>query len=131
MTWTEEELVTETWNFKAEQAMEIDETEDSELFDSCSEKMFQIITRSTNEESLIETLETIGISGYILCDVRGDTRPGFGMVSPEQSSTLFMVVVSKELFNKLLSTLGQFMKKGNHLVVLASDIEVMIPTEFS
>lgn len=127
MQWIEEEQEVETWTVNPESPLSEEHNEPS--IDSSAEKMVHIITLAEQENALSEMLNQIGVSGYMLCDVRVDKC--YSLQDEQlkgQKSIMFRVVVPKDMFGYLLKQLNQYIKNGNQLIVISSDVEVMIPS---
>ncbi|MDG4812003.1 hypothetical protein P8629_03185 [Hydrogenovibrio sp. 3SP14C1] len=130
MQWIEEEQEVETWTVNPEVPASTLSKEDKEpAIDSSAEKMVHIVTLAEQESALSETLNQIGVSGYMLCDVRVDKC--YSLEDEQlrgQKSIMFRVVVPKDMFGYLLKQLNQYIENGNQLIVISSDVEVMIPS---
>lgn len=127
MQWIEEEQEVETWTVNPESPLSEEHNEPA--IDSSAEKMVHIITLAEQENTLSEMLNQIGVSGYMLCDVRVDKC--YSLQDEQlkgQKSIMFRVVVPKDMFGYLLKQLNQYIKNGNQLIVISSDVEVMIPS---
>ncbi len=101
------------------------------MVESCSEKMVQVITNAALEKTIIKTIKSVGVNGYTLFDVRGDGESGFQSGQLEgETNILFMIVVSNSLYQPLVEALDAFTRKGHHMIVFSSDVDVMTPSKF-
>lgn len=129
MQWIEEEQEVETWSVTPETSGSAVSQQENERIDSSPEKMVHIITLADQEMALVETLNQLGVSGYMLCDVRVNNCYNIQEDSLKgQKNIMFRVVVPKDMFGYLLQKLNQYIEEGNRLIVFSSDVDVMIPS---
>lgn len=101
------------------------------MIDSCAEKLVHIITTSILEDKIKKCLKDSGTNGFTLFDVRGDGESGFQSGQLEgETNIMFMVVVSNKIYENLLDNLNVYTKKGHHLMVFTSNVDVMTPSKF-
>ncbi len=99
--------------------------------ESCNEKMLQIIGSSSLEFVLKKTLREVGVNGFTFFNVRGDGDSGFQSGQFESdSNVLFMVVLSHDKRETLLSKLAGLLKRGHHLTIFSLETEVFSPSKF-
>jgi len=101
------------------------------MIDSCAEKLVHIITTSILEQKIRKTLKDSGVNGFTLFDVRGSGESGFqGGHLEGETNIMFMTVVSKTIYEQLLDNLNVYTRKGHHMMVFTSDVDVMTPSKF-
>jgi nitrogen regulatory protein PII len=101
------------------------------MIDSCAEKMVQVIANAALESRIKKSITKVGASGYTLFDVRGDGDTGFQSGQLEgETNILFMIVISKKLYEPLVEEFSKYTNKGHHLMVFSSDVEVMTASKF-
>ena len=97
-----------------------------------SEKLLNIITIDSMEESLLCSFRTYGVSGYTIIRARGAGSSGVHAdISGFDSNVLVKVIIPEDKLEPLLESLDRKLKKGYHLTVFISDIEVMRPEKFN
>ncbi len=91
-----------------------------------TEKMVQIITNSSLENRLINTLDEIGINGYTVFNVRGDGNTGLQDSHIDgDTNILLMIVVPQDVYEILMHSLNEYKKKGHHLMVFSVDVALL------
>lgn len=96
------------------------------------EKLLNIITIDSMEESLLCSFRTYGVSGYTILRARGAGSSGVQAdISGFDSNIFVKVVVPEDRLEALLESLDRKLKKGYHLTVFVSDIKVMRPDKFN
>ncbi len=91
-----------------------------------SEKVVQIITSSSLELKLIDTLEDIGIYGYTIFNVRGNGDSGLQDSHIDgDTNILIMIVLSSESYEAVMEALSKYKKKGHHLMAFSVNTEVL------
>ena len=97
-----------------------------------SEKLLNIITIDSMEESLLCSFRTYGVSGYTILRARGAGSSGVQAdISGFDSNILVKVIIPEDKLEALLESLERKLKKGYHLTVFISDIDVMRPEKFN
>jgi len=97
-----------------------------------SEKLLNIITIDSMEESLLCSFRTYGVSGYTIIRARGAGSSGVQAdISGFDSNILVKVIIPEDKLEAVLESLERKLKKGYHLTVFISDIEVMRPAKFN
>ena len=96
------------------------------------EKLLNIITIESMEESILCSFRTYGVSGYTIMRVRGAGSSGIQAdISGFDSNILVKVIMPEERLDPLRESLQRKLQKGYHLTVYVSDIEVMRPEKFN
>lgn len=101
------------------------------MIDSCAEKVVHVVSTAVMEDRIIKAIKDAGCNGYTVFDVRGDGEAGLQDGHSEgETNIMFMIVVSKDIYESLLDKLYVYMKKGHHMMVTSSDVDVMTPSKF-
>jgi len=96
------------------------------------EKLLSIITISSMEERLVSMFKKYGVSGFTILRARGEGSSGYEAdISGFDSNILVKVIVSKERMEPILESIERKLKKGYHLTVYISDVQVIAPDKFS
>ena len=101
------------------------------MVEACPEKLVHIITTSILEEKIEEVLNASGVNGFTLFDVRGSGASGFQSGHLEgETNVMFMTVVSKRIYETLLENLNVYTRRGHHLIIFTSDVDMFTPSKF-
>jgi len=96
------------------------------------EKLLSIITISSMEDRLVSMFKKYGVSGFTILRARGEGSSGYEAdISGFDSNILVKVIVSKERMEPILESIERKLKKGYHLTVYISDVQVIAPDKFS
>ncbi len=96
------------------------------------EKLLSIITISSMEDRLVSMFKKYGVSGFTILRARGEGSSGYEAdISGFDSNILVKVIVSKERMEPILESIERKLKKGYHLTVYISDVQVIAPDKFN
>ncbi|MCF6336624.1 MAG: transcriptional regulator [Gammaproteobacteria bacterium] len=96
------------------------------------EKLLSIITISSMEDRLVSMFKKYGVSGFTILRARGEGSSGYEAdISGFDSNILVKVIVSEERMEPILESIERKLKKGYHLTVYISDVQVIAPDKFS
>ncbi len=96
------------------------------------EKLLSIITISSMEDRLVSMFKKYGVSGFTILRARGEGSSGYEAdISGFDSNILVKVIVSKERMDPILESIERKLKKGYHLTVYISDVQVIAPDKFN
>ena len=95
------------------------------------EKMLNIITTDSLEEKLVASFKKYGVSGYTILRTRGEGSSGVQAdMTGFETNVLFKVILPEDRLQDLLESLTRKIKKGYHLTVYVSDVQVITPEKF-
>lgn len=94
-------------------------------------KLLNIITIDAMEGKLVESFKKYGVSGYTVLRARGEGSSGVEAdISGFDANIVVKVITPQERLEPLLESLERKIKKGYHLTVFVSDVDVMTPEKF-
>ncbi len=90
------------------------------------EKMVTIVVSSALEDRMKRTIRSSEASGFTYFTVRGEgeSGPQTGHLAGD-SSTMFMVVLSKHKLETFLTSVKRLKESGHHVSVFVNDTQVM------
>ena len=95
------------------------------------EKLLNIITTDTMEEKLVTSFKKYGVSGYTILRARGAGSSGYDSdISGFDSNMMIKVIVPEHRLQPILESLERRIRKGYHLTVFVSDVQVINPEKF-
>ena len=95
-------------------------------------KLVNVITLDVLEEKLTEMFRRHGVSGYTIFRARGEGGSGEAAGTLDfEANIMVKVIVPEEKLQRLLDGLQRQIKKGYHLTIFVSDVEVISPEKFS
>ncbi len=96
------------------------------------EKLLSIITISAMEDRLVSMFKKYGVKGFTILRARGEGSSGYEAdISGFDSNILVKVIVPKERMDSILESIERKIKKGYHLTVYISDVQVITPDKFN
>ena len=88
-------------------------------------KLLTIVTESTIERVILDDLESLGVRGYTVTDVRGKGVTGLRDASiPLMSNIKIEIVEEAHLVDKILKLLAKKYYKNYAIFVFVQDVEV-------
>ncbi len=95
------------------------------------EKLITVITSDVLEGRLVQVVKQRGASGYTIFRAQGAGSSGeqSGMLDID-TNIVFHVVVPLAKVSAMLDALEDLARKGHHLRVLVSDVNVLWPEKF-
>lgn len=96
-----------------------------------TQKVIRIIAAAELEPQLTEVAKRHSITGYTVIDARAGGASGIqpGLLDID-SSILFLMVTPPERLDETLEDLAVIIRKGHHLLVLISNVDVMRRKDF-
>ena len=95
------------------------------------EKLLNIITSDSLEEKLVASFKKYGVSGYTILRARGEGSSGVQADMTGFETNIFIkVILPEERLQDLLESLVRKIRKGYHLTVYVSDVQVITPEKF-
>lgn len=95
------------------------------------EKMLTIITNDSMEARLVGMFKKYGVSGYTMLRVGGEGSSGLQSdMTGFDGNILAKVIVTSEQLAVLLDSIERKLRKGYHLTVYVTDIQVINPEKF-
>lgn len=95
------------------------------------EKMLTIITNDSMEARLVGMFKKYGVSGYTILRVGGEGSSGLHSdMTGFDGNILAKVIVTSEQLQVLLESIERKLRKGYHLTVYVTDIQVINPEKF-
>lgn len=95
------------------------------------EKMLTIISNDSMEARLVSMFKKYGVSGYTMLRVGGEGSSGLHSdMTGFDGNILAKVIVSSEQLEVLLESIERKLRKGYHLTVYVTDIQVINPEKF-
>ena len=95
------------------------------------EKLLNIITISSMEDRLVAMFKEYNVSGYTLLRARGEGASGNEAdMSGFDANILVKVILPEESMQPILESLSRKIKRGYHLTVFITDVQVMTPDKF-
>lgn len=96
------------------------------------EKLVNIITNDLMEDKLVESFKKYGASGYTIVRARGEGSSGVAAdMTGFDANIVVKVIMPAERMDALLESLERKMRKGYHLTVYISDVQVISPENFN
>jgi len=97
-----------------------------------SEKMLNIISNDSLEEKLICMFKKYGVSGYTILTARGEGSSGYvSDMSGFDTNILVKVILPESRMQVILESVERKIKKGHHLTVYITNVEVISPEKFA
>lgn len=92
-----------------------------------NEKLVQVITCGSLEESLKGTLDKFGVSGYTYFNVKGNGDSGYqDAVIDGDTNILVMIMVPEDKAEPLMEALYEkYLRKGHHLMVFSLEAQML------
>ena len=95
------------------------------------EKLLNIITISSMEDTLVASFKKYGVSGYTILRARGEGSSGHEAdISGFDANILVKVILPEAKMQPLLESLARKIRKGYHLTIFIADVEVITPEKF-
>jgi len=95
------------------------------------EKLVNIITTDTMENTLVASFKKYGVSGYTILRARGEGASGVQAdISGFDANIMMKVILPEQRLQPLLESLARKIRKGYHLTVFVVDVEVITPEKF-
>lgn len=95
------------------------------------EKLLNIITTDSLEEKLVDSFKKYRVSGYTILRARGEGASGVQAdMTGFETNVVFKVILPEERLQDLLESLMRKIRKGYHMTVYVSDVEVITPEKF-
>lgn len=95
------------------------------------EKLLTIITNDSMEARLVEMFKKYGVSGYTMLRVGGEGSSGLQSdMTGFDANILAKVIVTPEQLGVLLESIERKLRKGYHLTVYVTDVQVITPGKF-
>lgn len=95
------------------------------------EKLLSIITNYTMEERLVNMFRKYGVSGFTILPARGEGSSGLPSdMTGFDANILVKVIVPAERMDALLESIERKLRKGYHLTVFITDVQVITPEKF-
>jgi len=96
-----------------------------------SEKMLNIISNDSLEEKLVCMFKKYGVNGYTIVQARGTGSSGqVSDMSGFDANIVVKVILPESKMQMILESVERKIKKGYHLTVYITDIEVITPEKF-
>ena len=96
------------------------------------EKLLTIITNDSMEERIVGMFKKYGVSGYTMLRVGGASSSGHESdMSGFDANILAKVIVPEERLAVLLESCERKLRKGYHLTVYVTDVQVITPDKFN
>jgi len=96
-----------------------------------AEKLLNIIANDSLEDRLVCMFKKYGVSGYTILTARGEGSSGhFSDMSGFDANILVKVVLPESRVQVILESIERKIKKGHHLTVYLSNVEVITPEKF-
>jgi len=96
-----------------------------------SEKMLNIISNDSLEEKLVCMFKKYGVSGYTILTARGEGSSGhLSDMSGFDANIMVKVILPESRMQVILESIERKLKKGYHLTVYITDVEVITPEKF-
>ncbi len=96
------------------------------------EKLLSIITNDSMEERIVGMFKKYGVSGYTIFRVGGAGSSGLETdMTGFDANILAKVIVPEERLGVLLDSIERKLRKGYHLTVYISDVQVITPEKFN
>lgn len=95
------------------------------------EKLLTIITNDSMEARLIGMFKKYRVSGYTMLRVGGEGSSGLqsGMTGFD-GNILAKVIITQDQLEVLLESIERKLRKGYHLTVYVTDVQVITPEKF-
>jgi len=96
-----------------------------------AEKMLNIISNDSLEEKLVCMFKKYGVSGYTILTARGEGSSGHvSDMSGFDANILVKVILPESRMQVILESIERKIKKGHHLTVYITNVEVITPEKF-
>jgi len=97
-----------------------------------AEKMLNIISNDSLEEKLVCMFKKYGVSGYTILTARGEGSSGHvSDMSGFDANILVKVILPESRMQVILESIERKIKKGHHLTVYITNVEVISPEKFA
>jgi len=95
------------------------------------EKLLNIITSDSMEERMVGMFKKYGVNGYTILRARGEGSSGMEAdISGFDANILVKAIVPEARIEVLLESIERKIRKGYHLTVFISDVQVITPKKF-
>ncbi len=96
------------------------------------EKLLSIITNDSMQERLECMFKKYGVSGFTIIQASGEGSSGMASeMSGFDGNILVKVIVPESQLQVLLESVERKLRKGYHLTVFVSDVQVITPEKFN
>ncbi len=97
-----------------------------------AEKMLNIICNETLEARLVCMFKKYGVSGYTILTARGEGSSGqHSDMSGFDTNIVVKVILPESKMQVILESIERKLKKGHHLTVYITDVQVISPEKFN
>lgn len=95
------------------------------------EKLMNIIANDSLEGKLVGMFKKYGVKGYTILRARGEGSSGFSADSSGFDSNIFVkVIIPEAKLDTILQSVECKIRKGYHLTVYISDVQVLSREKF-
>jgi hypothetical protein len=95
------------------------------------EKLLNIITIDSMEDRLVSMFKKYGVSGYTILRARGEGSSGVQAdISGFDANIVVKVILPEAKLDGVLGSIERKIRKGYHLTVFISDVQVITPEKF-
>lgn len=94
------------------------------------EKLMNIIANESLEGKLVNMFKKYGVKGYTILRARGEGASGAYSDSGFESNIEIKVIIPESKLDTILQSVECKLRKGYHLTVYISDVQVISPEKF-